>query len=105
MARLTKSELLSPKTKEVHIADWGGEIVIRALSGRERQDIAVYHGSKEASAEPLRAQAMTVFFGCVEPAFDTVDEVMGLSGAGIQQAALAVMQHSGLSDPDEAKGN
>lgn len=105
MARLTKSQLLSPKTKEVTVADWGGEIVIRALSGRERQDIAVYHSSPEAAAEPLRAQAMTVYFGCVEPSFDSVDEVMGLSGAGIQQASLAIMAHSGLGDVDEAKGN
>lgn len=105
MARLTKSQLLSPKTKEVHIADWGGEIVIRALSGRERQELHAFMLSDAGKAEPLKGQAMAVCFAGVEPSFDTEDEVLDLSGAGIGEAFRAIMEHSGLVDPDEAKGN
>lgn len=105
MARLTKSQLLNPRTKEVTIDDWGGEIVIRALSGRERQDLAVFAASEEAKSAPLQMHAMAVVFACVEPTFDRTDEVLELSGAGIQQAFAAIMSLSGLADAEEIEGN
>lgn len=105
MARLTKSQLLSPKTKEVTIADWGGEIVIRALSGRERQELHAYMLSEEGKAAPLTGQAMAVWYAAVDPTFENEEQVLDLSGAGIGEAFRAIMEHSGLVDPDEAKGN
>jgi hypothetical protein len=105
MARLTKSQLLSPRTKEVTVDDWGGEIVIRALSGRERQDLAVFAASEEAKTAPLQMQAMAVVFACIEPSFESADEVLAISGAGIQQAFAAIMSLSGLADAEEIEGN
>jgi hypothetical protein len=105
MARLTKSQLRSPRTKEVTIDDWGGEILIRSLSGRERQDLAVFASSEAAKLEPVKMQAMAVWYGCVEPSFENEEEVLDSPGTGIQQAFQAIMEHSGLGDPDEAKGN
>ena len=106
MAILTKSKLLAPRTNEAHIEDWGGEIVIRPLSGRERQDIATFASSEEGRLAPIRMQAIAVAYACVEPEFASADEVLALSGEGISQAFRAVMAASGLGESaDETVGN
>lgn len=105
MAILTKSQLASPKTQQITIADWGGEIVIRPLSGRERQDIATFAGSEAGRQAPIRMQAIAVAYACVEPDFDSADEVLELSGKGIEEAFEAVMRASGIGDAADAVGN
>lgn len=106
MAILTKSKLAVPKTQKVHIADWDGEIVIRPLSGRERQDIAAYAASDEMKTAPVRMQAMAVAYACVEPEFSSADEVLEFSGAGIAEAFRAIMLASSLREAvEDAVGN
>ena len=106
MAILTKSKLLAPRTTEAHIEDWGGEIVIRPLSGRERQDIHFFSQSEEGVKAVIRMQAMTVAYACVEPEFASADEVLALSGAGISQAFNAIMAVSGFGESaDDTVGN
>jgi hypothetical protein len=106
MAILSKSKLLAPRTTEVTIEDWGGEIVIRPLSGRERQDIHTFSQSEEGAKALIRMQAMAVAYACVEPDFASADEVLELSGAGISQAFDAVMKASGLGESaDDTVGN
>jgi hypothetical protein len=105
MAILTKSQLAASKTQQITIADWGGEIIIRPLSGRERQDIATFAASDAGKQAPIRMQAMAVAFACVEPAFDSADEVLELSGKGIEEAFQAVIKASGIGDAADAVGN
>ncbi len=105
MAILTKSQLAVPKTQQIIIADWGGDIIIRPLSGRERQDIAAFAGSEAGKLAPIRMQAMAVAFACVEPAFDSADEVLELSGKGIEEAFTAVVAASGIGNAADAVGN
>lgn len=68
MALLTKDQILAAddrKKERVEVPEWGGEVIVRSLTGKERDDfeasmISVKKGKREDNLENFRARLVAL---------------------------------------------
>jgi hypothetical protein len=113
MALLSKDQILSAddrKTEEVEVPEWGGSVLIRTLTGRERDafeatTVRTKGGKQEANYENFRARFVAE---CVvdengKKLFGSRSEVLMLgnkSVAALQRVFNAAQELNGMSEDD-----
>jgi hypothetical protein len=116
---LNKDAILSANdlpTETVDVPEWGGQVVIRSMTGKERdefeQSIVTTNGkSRETNMQNIRARlcALTMVDEAGNRLFDSADaEKLGGKSAKALDRVFAVAQKlNGLSsgDVDELAGN
>lgn len=119
MALLSKEQIWSANDiqyEDVSVPEWGGEVRVRGLSGRERDrfeadSLKQKKGQREVNLENIRARLVVA---CVvdenfKPLFDKSD-IMRLgekSASALERVFKAAQKLSGMSDEDmeELAGN
>lgn len=112
MAFLTRDQILGAddrKTREVEVIEWGGTVLIRTLSGKERDkfeaSLQVTRGTKtKQNFENFRARliALCIVNDSGERLFADSDVVLlgDKSVAALQRVFNACNEMNGLSDED-----
>lgn len=111
MALLSKQDILAAndlKTEEVHVPEWGGSVLVRTLSGRERDEFeqsTVDHKNGKPNLENFRAKlvAMCVVDENGQRLFQTKAEVAMLgnkSVAALQRIFNKAQELNGFSEKD-----
>jgi hypothetical protein len=113
--RLTRDDIISGQdsgltTEEVEVPEWGGYVVVKALTGHDRDafEAAMVRngGTKKQRLDIIDTRASLVQKTCVEPdgtlTFTPVDIAMltKKSAAALQRVFLVAQRLSGLSDDD-----
>ena len=110
---LTRDAILAAatlKTEEVAVPEWGGTVLVRELSGRQRDEfeasLAVQRGGKMVS-DVRNMRAKLVIRSMVsedgQPVFppEDVDTVGELPAAGLDRVFEVASRLSGLSERDQ----
>lgn len=113
MALLSKNDILQAddrKTVEVHVPEWGGSVLVRTLSGRERDEfeastMQTRGGKREENFSNFRARfvALCVVDEQGNRLFASKAEVSMLgnkSVAALQRVFNAAQELNGMSDDD-----
>lgn len=113
MAFLSKDDILNAddrKTVTVSVPEWGGEVLVRSLSGRERDEfeastVRIRGGKREDNMENLRARLVSL---CMvddngRRLFTSKHEIAALgtkSVAALQRVFNKCQELNGMSDED-----
>lgn len=113
MALLSKEAILAAddrKTEDVSVPEWGGEVRIRALSGRERDEfetsmVKLNGNKREENFDNLRARLVSL---CVVDENNKrlfrgdkdVTQLGNKSAAALQRVFEAAQKLNGMSDED-----
>ena len=112
MAILSRNEILNAddlKAVPVPVPEWGGEVMVRGLTGRERDDFEAGMISMRETSVKVKltnARARLVALGCVgengKHLFSTADvhELGAKSGAALERVADKIRELSGLNMAD-----
>lgn len=113
MAYLTRDQILAADdiaTEVVDVPEWGGEVLVKGLTGRERdqfeESILVQNGKTRPKMKLANMRAKFVALSIVDDGgrriFDDADiESLGQkSAAALQRVFEVAQQLSGLSDDD-----
>lgn len=113
MALLSKNDILSAddrKTKLVPVPEWGGDVLVRTLSGRERDEfeastVKTNKGKQEQNFDNFRARfvALCVVDEQGNRLFATRQEVAMLgnkSVAALQRVFNAAQELNGMTEAD-----
>lgn len=110
--RLSRDDVLKaagPGTEEVEVPEWGGSVLVRGMTGRERdlfEASLMERRGKEMVPVVHNVRARVVVACCVgddgQPLFDITDtEVLGeKSGAALNRVYEVAARLSGLSESD-----
>lgn len=112
MALLKRSEILAVddlKTETVSVPEWGGEVMVRSLTGAERdyfESSIVSLDGKKTKTDLSNVRAKLVVVSCVDENGDSLFtaedvEALGEKSASALQRVFEVAQHlSGLTAAD-----
>lgn len=113
MALLSKNDILSVndrKTVEVHVPEWGGSVLVRTLSGRERDEfeastVKTNKGKREENFDNFRARfvALCVVDETGQRLFTSRAEVVMLGGksvAALQRVFNKAQEINGMTEND-----
>ena len=113
MALLSRDEILSKddrKTEEVHVPEWGGSVLVRSLSGRERDafeasTVKTKGNKQEQNYDNFRARfvALCVVDEHGKPLFASKHDVMLLgnkSVAALQRIFNKAQEINGMTEQD-----
>ena len=111
--RLSRSDILKAEdlpTEEVAVPEWGGSVLVRGLTGRERDLFEVSMAKREGKQmvpDVNNVRAKLVAWCCVDDdgefVFDQAGDVEALgekSGAALNRVYEVAARLSGLSDED-----
>ena len=105
MARLTREQILKAddiKEKEIKVPEWGGEVVVKTLSAKERSKMMseIFDLRTGAAKNPETYYQIAIYYGCVDPKFEKADiEALGdKSGVALERVGQAILRMAGL-DP------
>lgn len=105
MARLSREQILNAKDikeKEIKVPEWGGEVLIKTLSAKERSLMMseIFDLRTGAPKNPETYYQIAIYYGCVDPKFERTDiEVLGnKSGVALERVGQAILRLAGL-DP------
>lgn len=112
MAILTREEILNADDltrKLVAVPEWGGEVYVRTMTGRERETMA----ASAQGSEMENVQARLVASACVDEAGERVftladvEDLGAKSCAALARVFTAVMELNAITDEDveEMAGN
>lgn len=89
------------ETTVVQVPAWGGAVRIRSMGGDEvKKALSLTDEEDIVKTMPVR-QAEYVAACCIEPAFDDVDEVLGMPYRGIRQLFKEIQRFTGAGGRDE----
>ena len=113
MSLLSRDDILNKddrKTEEVHVPEWGGSVLVRSLSGRERDEfeastVKIKQGKQEQNYDNFRARfvALCVVDESGQRLFKTRQEVQMLgnkSVAALQRVFNKAQELNGMSEQD-----
>jgi len=105
MSRLTREQILSIKDvqeEEVYIEQWGGSVLVRSLSGNERNRILNICMNKKGKMDSSKLYPLLIVAGCVDPAFskEDIDALNNKNAGALEKLAKVIMKLSGLGPED-----
>lgn len=112
MKRLSREDILTSKdleTKEVEVKEWGGSVLVQALSGKKRSDIMNACMNDKGKMDLNKLYPALMVAGCVEPEFKKADaEALNEKNSGaIEKVCKVISALSGINqeDVEDAKKN
>lgn len=108
MARLTREQLLSKgpelKTVEIELDDWGGSLLVRALSGKHRKSVESALMKFQNTGNQSDVRELVAVFSIVddegEPYFSMKEKELlsTFSGKELDKIFMRVLDISGMSE-------
>lgn len=112
MKRLSREDILNAKdleTEEVEVKEWGGTVLVRALTGKKRAEVLEYSINDKGKVDLNKLYPSLLVAGCVEPEFKKADaELLSEKSSGaIEKVCKAISRLSGINEGDieESKKN
>jgi len=105
MARLSRDAILNAKDitqEEVEVKEWGGTVLVKALSGKKRSDIMESCMNDKGKMDLNKLYPALMVTGCLEPEFKRADaEALNEKNSGaIEKVCKVISRLSGINQDD-----
>lgn len=105
MARLSREDILAKKDiveEEVEVEQWGGSVMVKSLSGKERARVVDECTNKKGKYITTKLYPALLVAGCVEPRFtaEDADALNSKNSGALETVAKVIMRLSGIQADD-----